>query len=211
MKVRISTRAILCLIFLVIQFEGLFVLSFLLEEKRALVNQVFALDAELVVVRDEFRKHKEYRGREYFAESFVIHNCRVVGITGEKVFLKELLNGSTLLFYFSETCCLECVDNYLHILNELSKNVCYGKIIAISNYDKLNKLRIKINNLGINFPCYNTPDKITIPLDTSDPIHEKPYLFVVDSSLNVKFPKIGWPKDSISNAYFERVMEYLNL
>lgn len=166
--------------------------------------------AETALVKTEMEKNRRYRLLEYRAEQELVPNIAIQGLNGDYCFLSDIVVQPMLVFHFTEQCCLECVNDYLHILNLLSDSVLNERVIILSEYDKLNKLIIKNQNYQIIAPCYNLQEPLNIIVDYDDKVHDKPYFVVLDADLRVSFARIGSPADSISNPYFSEVSRFFN-
>ncbi len=157
------------------------------------------------VLKSDFDKLNHYRSREFTVNGLNVNDTKVKGDNGEVIMLSEIIQQPTLIFNFTERCCLACVDDYLVILNQLNNRVPEERIIVLTRYDKLNKMKIKKSVTGSNLSFYNLSEPLDLPLDVDDKIHDKPYFIMLDNDLKVSYPRVGWSEDSITNPYFDRV------
>lgn len=179
------------------------------EEKKCCerCNQEFN---DLKSSEEYIEKIQRYRIDEYLTEGQIFDDVYMQSTAGDTVCLSQLIGQNTLVFYYTEACCIECVDNYLDILNTIYVNFngqC--NIIVISRFDEFKKMLIKVNNLKLLVDCYNSITPLNIKLSEGDSLHEKPFFVLLDSDRKISFSKIGMPSDSITNPYFGRIIEYI--
>lgn len=160
--------------------------------------------------KNELDKTNRYRLLEYATEQRTVGNQAAQHTDGTLHYLADIVQQPTLVFHFTERCCIECVDSNLAIVNQLHSIFPPGSIIVLSSYDKLNKLILKKRNHNVNAECYNLIDPMNILQDSTDEAHDKPFFALIDHQHRVCFPRITGVGDSINNPYFARVAEYIH-
>lgn len=164
---------------------------------------------ELDILKYEKRVYQNYRIREWRSMMFQLDNISLTSLTAEHIELSDLVDHRfEFIFYFSTSCCMTCVDNYLNILNNLFDDQSSNSISIISNYPNLRELKSKLYDLDLDLEAYNYQKTFNIPLNGNSD-HDSPLMFLIDNDLTVHLPRVGVTPDSISNPYFDRVKELL--
>lgn len=97
--------------------------------------------------------------------------------------LKEIIGKTPkLIFKFSETDCSECVKSEVINLDILSKEVGSENIIILTGFSNPKNFLLFRTKSETNIRAYNMENQILgLPIETEN----YPFLFIVDSSLNV--------------------------
>lgn len=132
-----------------------------------------------------------------------VHTDSVVDIRGKRVALRTIFRHQKLVFRFTEENCNECIDAELRGLKELSVFVGDTNIVVLGSYARQRDFKIICQTYHIDFPVYNIASTfISSPIENVN----RPYLFVLDSSLNVSYlfvPNKEMP--DLSTAFYQMV------
>ncbi|WP_221659773.1 hypothetical protein [Bacteroides salyersiae] len=132
-------------------------------------------------------------------------DMRICDETGNKLVLKDLVDGKKLVMRYSELNCNVCVDSLLACLKERFDTIGWDKLLILATYHnksnyyifkRINKLKnvYQIDSIGCSLEEYNIP-----------------FLFLLDEDYSVKYPFI--PHKEImreTESYLDFIVDKLN-
>jgi hypothetical protein len=133
-------------------------------EKELLKNEVFLHADLLPLVIDK---------------NAILTNARETQVHFSKIF-----TGKKIVFHFSESNCMTCVEKHLPFLEALKEKIGRENVVIVGSYETSDYLFLTLKKYGLDFPVYNLKPKYL-----SQTLIEKlntPYVFYIDSSLNIQ-------------------------
>lgn len=145
---------------------------------------------------------------QVITNDFIIKNISVLSQDGEMTFKEILSNKPSLIVYFSENNCRQCVDSVLSYVFTLKNAIEKNRVIGIANYLDMRELMLFRDYYKIPFEVYCTIDN---SIEKELVIENVPFLFVVDSTLRTRslfIPDKSHPK--YTKTYIEAINHYFS-
>lgn len=153
---------------------------------------------------------KKYRDSlELYTLNEYLINYKLTTPDNEKLFMKEIVNETIVIYRFNEFSCSPCIENDFLILSQLADSIGYERVVVISKLSNSNILKIYLSNYDIRLKSFNLPDLFNLPIEM-DAINDSPYYILVSRDLKVEFAYTSTPSHTINNLFFTRVIQYLN-
>jgi len=141
--------------------------------------------------------------KQLFTDELVMRNLALENLKDQIINLNDIIKDFRLIYHFTPESCNTCVENDIAILNQLCNTIGYERVILISNYDNIRKLKIFINENKIKFNCYNYSKKLNLPIEEDE--NDAPFFFIIDSCLKIHLAHHTNPEYKIQSFYFQRI------
>lgn len=151
------------IIIFLITVTGIFCYWHLHLEKKKLMN--------LVIHQQEtseqlFFNLKELSKLQYYGEGKQIKNIPIYTLNGDTVNLRQLLNESKFVVYFSEYGCSFCYSPFLNYLKDYP--LLEEKMIILAGFENQRDFKIYIENFEFHCPIYRVNTNLNIYPDYND-------------------------------------------
>lgn len=141
-----------------------------------------------------------------FSEDQIAKDIVLYGVNSESSKLSDIVKEKTLVYYFREETCLQCVEDELEILKKLEPVIGVNRILVISNHEKINSLKSLTQRKNISSKIFIRKDSLGLPIDIDD-LYIATF-FILDKELKLKFVYKAGGDQNINNAYFRRIKRF---
>lgn len=188
------------LIFLIFQLYGLWKLN------KDLETNLTKKESEISLVRNEIGELLFKEIVKYQINNTRIENAFLYDVDGDSIQLFEFFKHSRIVLHYSELSCLDCVNEEVKHLKEISDSIEKDRVLIIASYDNRRDLFLfkRINGL-VDFNVYRIKENATGLITDSLNI---PTIMVIDSALIIRetfFPNALYPEKS--EQYYHSVIK----
>lgn len=183
--------------------------------KKAFANATFANNYELITDLsiaeeriDGFKRKQllEIQTAHYFIPDHLLCDIN----TMDNINLQNVLKGTSLLYRFTESSCLDCVIQDLESLNLIADNLGADKILVIGGYENVRTFKAFANPMDLKYRCFNYPPSLDIPMQTDTSGTDVPFFMVVNPNLEILFPYFRDNKVQ-NEKYLDRISTYFKI
>lgn len=109
----------------------------------------------------------------------ILQDITLESIHGNKTSFETVVNKTYLIYRFTESDCIDCMEQQFLYIQELLSNMNFDNIILIGNFPSRHNIEAFKETFGIEWPVFNYTEKLNLPIEDLN----LPYFFVVNSDM----------------------------
>jgi hypothetical protein len=174
--------------------------------KKGIDKNVIDIRTNLYDCEYNNKRFKEKYAQCLFSENIKISDVNLINPTSNTIALSEVVSNTKLIYKFYNSSCVQCVEDELDIVKQISDSIGVNNVIIISDYDNINRLSALIFRKKIQSSYFICREKFELPIEYDE--RAIPAFFLLDSDLRTKFVYKTGGDQNITDAYYNRVIKY---